>query len=173
MNSDLEFAFTIGTIDGLITALMIASRAILQDNLISSDFALRIALGSSVVGASSYLVAEYGRLRAEDAVVYRHLRPQGKSRISTRINREIFFDAFKGGAISLVMGFVGASIPLLSFSLFPKYHFLSPALSYITLVVLGMALGRRSGGRMILWSISLVILGLSLTILGFFIEVIA
>ena len=173
MNSDLEFAFTIGTIDGIITALMIASRAILSDTAMSLDLSVRIALGSSVVGASSYLVAEYGKLRAEDSLVYRHLRPQGSRRLRNEVNIELFVDAFRGGSISMLMGFVGAAIPLISYSLFERIQGISIGISYLTLILMGVILGRKSGGKILLWSTSLVILGLLMTLLGYYVRVIS
>ncbi|MGP6206458.1 hypothetical protein ACNF42_00260 [Cuniculiplasma sp. SKW3] len=173
MNSDLEFAFTIGTIDGIITALMIASRAILSDIEMPLSLAVRIAVGSSVVGAASYLVAEYGKLRAEDSLVYKHLRPQGSRRVRNEVNMELFLDAFKGGGVSMLMGFVGASIPLLSYSILNRTPYISIIVSYITLIALGIILGKKSGGKISSWAGSLILLGILMTILGYYVQVIS
>ncbi len=173
MNSDLKFAFTIGTIDGIITALMIASRAILSNTQMSLSLSVRIAIGSSVVGAASYLVAEYGKLRAEERLIYKHLRPQGSGIVRREVNIDLFADAFKGGGISMLMGFVGASIPLISYSLLNKTPYVSIAISYATLTTLGIVLGRKSGGSAMSWSVSLVILGLLMTLLGYYVQVIS
>jgi VIT1/CCC1 family predicted Fe2+/Mn2+ transporter len=174
VNSENSFAFSIGGIDGLITSLMITSNAIITQSVIGFDTALRISFGSAIVGAASFFVAEFGELSKDERRVAKHLNPN----LLQSEHRNKFFkrnleDAFRGGSVSLFMGFIGASVPIVSYSMLMKYSSLSLLFSYISLGLLGIYLGKTSGGKVHGWFMALIILGILMTIAGYFLRIVS
>ena len=174
MNEDDSFALSIGAIDGLITSLMITSNAIISKSTILLETALRISLGSAVVGAASFFVAEYGRLRQGEYRVAHLLKPSlGPGQRKTSVNRRNLSDAFKGGSFSFIMGFVGAAVPIVSYSLLHRGGVYSLAFSYSALGITGIFLGKSSGGKISNWFISLVILRVIMTAVGYYLKIVS
>ena len=75
MNRETIFPITIGLVDGIITTLMITSGRIVSGVDLSLNHTLRIASASSIVGAGSYFVAQYSKMRNEVSRVSKHLNP--------------------------------------------------------------------------------------------------
>ncbi|MCL4323112.1 MAG: hypothetical protein M1498_01485 [Candidatus Thermoplasmatota archaeon] len=174
MNDNDSFALSIGAIDGLITSLMITSNAIISKSNVMFETALRISMGSAVVGAASFFVAEYGRLRQGEYRIARLLNPsmtQNESR--SHVIRRNLTDAFRGGSFSFIMGFIGAAIPILSYSVLHAEGIYSLTFSYFALGMLGIFLGKSSGGKMSNWFLSLVILGVIMTVVGYFLKIVS
>ncbi len=174
MNEDDSFALSIGAIDGLITSLMITSNAIISKSNIMLEAALRISLGSAVVGAASFFVAEYGRLRQGEYRIAHLLKPSSNpGQSKTSVMKRNLSDAFKGGSLSFIMGFVGAAIPIVSYSLLHRGGVYSLTFSYLALGIMGIFLGKSSGGKASNWFISLVILGVIMTVAGYYLRIVS
>jgi VIT1/CCC1 family predicted Fe2+/Mn2+ transporter len=71
------------------------------------------------------------------------------------------------------MGFIGAAIPILSYSVLHAEGIYSLTFSYFALGMLGIFLGKSSGGRMSNWFLSLVILGVIMTVVGYFLKIVS
>ncbi|MHB1440181.1 MAG: hypothetical protein ACYCSO_03785 [Cuniculiplasma sp.] len=174
MNKDDSFALSIGSIDGLITSLMITSNAIISQHSIVLGTALRISLGSAVVGAASFFVAEFGRLRQGEYRIARLLNPamkKGENKFS--VIRRNLIDSFRGGSFALIMGFLGAAIPIVSYSTLHSSGVFSLILSYTALGILALFIGKSSGGHLRNWFFALVLLGILMTIAGYYLRIVS
>ena len=162
----------IGLIDGLITALIIASNAILSKNVIPFPTALRIAGGSSIVGATSYLVAEYGRMRTDMVRIARHLNPETlRSSKNRSVRIRILMESISGGGIALSFGFIGALIPLGSYSIFNMDPVISMTITFIALSITGIYMGHEAEGSALMWIIALNSVGILMLLLGNFLRI--
>jgi len=175
LNQDRAFAISIGLVDGLITSLMITAYAIVYHYPISSIQSLHIAFGSSFVGAISYFIAEFSKLSQNEFRVSKALKPGIKVPPSVKRNlrERNLRESMYGGSASLIMGFVGASIPLFSYTTFQDSAFLSLGLSYLTLALFGTYTSKRSGGSYTKWILGLVALGVLMTLVGAMLRIVS
>ncbi len=172
MSNRFLFPVAIGLIDGLITALIIASHAILNDLSISEFAAIRISWGSSLVGATSYLVAEYGRRRTDMVRVARHLNPGNLRPSKNRFVRlGILLDSVTGGAIALGMGFIGSMIPLMSYSVFNMNPYISLGITFLALGITGIYMGMEAEGSSVMWVTALILVGITMLFLGNYLRI--
>lgn len=162
----------IGLIDGLITALIIASNAILSDLSMPFSAAIRISGASSMVGATSYLVAEYGKMRTDMVRIARHLNPVTlKSSKNRSVQLRILLDSILGGSVALSFGFMGSMIPLGFYSLFGSNPLISIVVTFIALSVTGIYMGYEAEGSALMWIIALDTVGILMLILGNYLRI--
>lgn len=162
----------IGLIDGLITALIIASNAILSDLSMPLSAAIRISGASSMVGATSYLVAEYGKMRTDMVRIARHLNPVTlKSSKNRSVQLRILLDSILGGSVALSFGFMGSMIPLGFYSLFGSNPLISIVVTFIALSVTGIYMGYEAEGSALMWIIALDTVGILMLILGNYLRI--
>ncbi len=162
----------IGLIDGLITALIIASNAILSDLSISLYAAIRISGGSSMVGATSYLLAEYGEKRTDMVRIARHLNPVTlKSSKNRSVQMRILMESILGGSVALSFGFIGAMIPLAFYSIFDMNPLISISVTFIALSLTGLYMGYEAEGSAMMWIIALDSVGFLMLILGNYLRI--
>jgi predicted membrane protein (TIGR00267 family) len=162
------FALVIGLVDGILTALTLAGGKVLNTrDSIETTLVLRISMAAALSGAFIFFVAEYVRLRGELVHAERHLNLTSHGHLATtQLGRMVFLDALRGTAISGVFSFVGALLPLISGAVLPGPRWLPIAVAVLALGLLGVGLARSVYGNTIRWTISLMIAGILLTIVG-------
>ncbi len=172
-NQNLLFPFTLGLSDGIITTLMLISRSLLAGESIGAGLALRVAFGAAFVGAFSFFIAEYSRLREEISRTSRQLNLRSPSYlIKGKIGRDIMMESVIGTSISAVSGFTGSMIPLAFSVLLPQDGLLSIIVAIIALSALGAGIGRSVKGNYVFWVLTMVILGLMVSIIGFYLNLV-
>lgn len=174
MKEDQGFAISIGLVDGLITSLVITSGAIVGHSTIGFYQSLRIAFGSSFVGAISFFIAQFSKLSKDEYRIARVLKPGSSSvKIHPSLTGKNLLDSIEGGSASLIMGFLGASIPLFSYSMLGESAIVSLLCSYSSLGVFGIYTSKISGGKSSRWLISLILLGIIMTFLGYNLKIVS
>jgi predicted membrane protein (TIGR00267 family) len=170
---NILFPFTLGLSDGVITTLMLISRALLSGDSIGTGLALRVAFGAAFVGAFSFFIAEYSRLREEISRTSRQLVLRSPSYlIKGKIGRDILIESIIGTSVSAVSGFTGSMIPLSFSVLLPQDGLLSIAVAVVALAGLGAGIGRSVRGNYLFWVLTMVILGLMVSVIGFYLHLV-
>ncbi|MHB1492451.1 MAG: VIT1/CCC1 transporter family protein [Thermoplasmataceae archaeon] len=172
MNRENIFPITIGLVDGIITTLMITSGRIASGVGLGIYHTLKIASGSALVGAASYFVAQYSKMRNEVSRVSKHLNPEGKRVKKSAISRIILVETIVGTLAAALFGFMGSMIPLLGSISFPDDIFVPFFLSLVSLGILGIFVGKYANGSSLNWSVALVIMGVIVTIAGIYLNII-
>lgn len=150
------FPFVIGLTDGILTALTFAAAKVVRSpDPLTLGLALRIAAASSLSGMFVFFAAE------------RQLSLRAGGRLaSTRLGRAILLETLLGAALSSSCNFVGALVPLLAGALVPQRSWLALAVGIAVLGALGLAAGRASHGRPLLWAAALMSAGAALSAVG-------
>ena len=152
---------------------MLISRSLLAGESIGAGLALRVAFGAAFVGAFSYFIAEYSRLREEISRTSRQLVLRSPSYlIKGKIGRDIMFESVLGTSISAVSGFTGSMIPLAFSVLLPQDGLLSIIVAVASLSALGAGIGRSVKGNYAFWVLTMVILGLMVSIIGYYLNLV-
>lgn len=170
---NLLFPFTLGLSDGVITTLMLISRSLLAGESIGAGLAFRVAFGAAFVGAFSFFIAEYSRLREEISRTSRQLVLRSPYYlIKGKIGRDIMLESVIGTSVSAVTGFTGSMIPLSFSVLLPQDGLLSIIVAVVALAGLGAGLGRSVKGNYVFWILTMVIVGLLVSVIGFYLNLV-
>lgn len=150
---DELFAIVIGLMDGILTALALASARIVgAGDPISLDLAFRISAGAAISGLFIFFVAEYARQRAELVSAELHLRLSSEGKLAVgALGRSAFHKAVTGATISAACSFSGSLLPLLPAALFPKMAWLAMAAAFLALGILGVALSKVASANPVRW----------------------
>lgn len=174
MGHNFIFPVSLGFLDGIITPLMITSHLILSGIGLPFELGIRIALGSASVGAFSYFIAEFASNRAELVRISRHINPGSPLKILRgRLSEEAFVRTASGTLISAGSSFVGSLIPLLSYSLSDSNSILAITLAEAAMMILGIAISRVLKTGWAVWVFGMMLFGMAITILGFFVQIVA
>jgi predicted membrane protein (TIGR00267 family) len=162
------FALVIGLVDGILTALTLASgKVVNSQDSIDVMLVLRISVATALSGAFIFFVAEYVRLRGELVHAERHLNLTSHGHLATtQLGRGVFNDTLRGATISGTCSFLGALIPLMSGAVLPGPRWSPIGIAIITLGFLGIGLARAVYGNAIRWAIALIVAGVFLTAVG-------
>ncbi len=172
--SNFLFPFTLGLSDGIITTLMLTSRILLTGGSLAPDLILRIAFGASFVGGFSFFIAEYSRLREEIARTSRMLIMRSPDKlIRGKIGKDIMLEATLATSLSVITGFLGALIPLTFSALFSPNKIAPELIAWIALALLGAGLARSVQGKYIFWIVTMMFIGVLITFLGFFLNLVS
>ncbi len=170
---NLLFPFTLGLSDGVITTLMLIARSLLAGESIGLGLALRVAFGAAFVGAFSFFIAEYSRLREEISRTSRQLNLRSPAYlIKGKIGRDIMLEAGLGTSVSAVTGFTGSMIPLAFSLLLPQDGLLSIVVAVVALAGLGAGLSRSVKGNYAFWILTMVLVGILVTIIGYYLNLV-
>jgi len=171
--NNLLFPATLGLSDGIITTLMLTSRILLTGGTIHFDLIIRIAFGASFVGGFSFFIAEYSRLREEIARTSRMLIMRSPDKlIRGKIGKDIMIEATVSTSLSVLTGFMGALIPLTFSVLFAPNRIVPELVAWIALALLGAGLARSVHGKYVFWIATMIFIGVLITFLGFFLNLV-
>lgn len=170
---NLLFPFTLGLSDGVITTLMLIARSLIYGDAIGIGLALRVAFGAAFVGGFSFFIAEYSRLRGEISRTSRQLNLRSPAYlIRGKIGRDIMIESVLGTSISVLSGFTGSMIPLAFSVLIPSDGRISIIVAVLALAALGAGISRSVKGNYIFWVLTMSVLGLVVTAVGFFLHLV-
>lgn len=162
------FALVIGLTDGILTALTLAAAKVVSStDPITAGLALRIAAASSLSGMFVFFAAEYIHQRGGLVRAEHQLSLQSGGRLAaTHLGRAVLRETLWGAALSSVCNFAGALVPLMAGALAPKRSWLAFAVGIGVLGALGVAAGRASHGRPVVWAAALMLAGGVLAAVG-------
>lgn len=173
MKSRVLFPIAIGLSDGIITALMLTSAELLHSGTVGLLLAMRIAFGSAFVGAFSFFIAEYSRLRGELSRASKQLTlPHPSYLVKSRLGKEILLESTVGTTLSGACGFAGALIPLMVSVAIPYPGWVSVITAIASLGLLGIGLGKTVLGKYLNWAIAMILIGVVVTIAGSVLQIV-
>jgi VIT1/CCC1 family predicted Fe2+/Mn2+ transporter len=167
------FAWVIGPVDGILTALILESGHIVRpEQPIDLLLAVRIAVAAALSGGFVFFVAEYARLRGELEHAERHLNLRSRGRlVVSNLGRKIFADSAWGTAIAAISGFLGALVPLLLGSVFQGVPWVAIPVAVAVLGLLGAMVARTVRGTASAWAVTLMLGGAALSVAGMWLHV--
>ncbi len=169
----LTFPLTLGLSDGIITTLMLISHTIIHGNIISGWLALRVASGSAFVGGFSFFIADYSRLRGEISRTSKQLMLRSPAYlVRSKIGRDILVESISGTVASVLSGFAGSLLPLVIAVAFPRTGAYAVYTADGVLAFLGAGIAKSVSGNYIFWIMTMFILGISVTLIGDFLNLV-
>jgi len=169
MSAEL-FSVIIGLTDGMSTALLLAGSQVLGHQPLDAALALRVALVSGFGGALPLLAAEYARLRQDLSHAARELNlPAPQRLLRSRLGAATVRNALRTTAVATASGFTGALVCLLIGAWTAPWAALLAA--NLAFFVMGGWLGRRFGGRPLVWGLAIALAADVLTVAGLFLHI--
>lgn len=133
----------------------------------SFNLAWRVAAAGGISGMFIFFVAHYAELRRQLMEAERQLNITSRGQLATtQLGRSILQEAILGGSIGGACSFVGALYPLGVGALFPQSAWVAIVSALVALAVLGFCLARSVHGNVIGWSLTLVLGGACMTLVG-------
>ena len=159
---------TAGLIDGILTALTLASGKLLEGaGDPGVDFALRVGAATSLTTLFVFFVAHYAEMRADISRAERELNLMAHGKLATgALGRRAIQESFAGAFVAAICGLFGAMIPLLLCHALPSPRWLGLAITVGLLGALGAILAKSFHGTMLAWAASLMAGGILLTWIG-------
>lgn len=160
-----------GLCDGILTALTLAAGKLLGPQAgISLSLSLRVAVAAAVSSAFVFFVAHYAVLRSDLYEAERQLNLTERGRMATtRLGNMVLEEAGCQALVSSLCSFSGALLPLLVGVWLPALGIL---VALAALALLGAFLGNTVHGRPLSWAVSLVVGGVVLAWVGFYLKIV-
>lgn len=159
---------TAGLIDGILTALTLASGRLLTGTQEPGvEFALRVGAATSLTTLFVFFVAHYAEMRADIHRAERELNLMAHGKLATgALGRRAVLESFAGALAAALCGLLGAMVPLLLCHALPSPRWAGLAITVGLLGLLGAVLARSFRGTMILWAVALMAGGIALSWIG-------
>lgn len=167
-NPRIRLDVTAGFIDGILTALTLASGRLVRPGVSPSPgFAFRVAAATALTTLFVFFVAHYAELRAEIVHAERELNLLKHGRLAKgALGRRATREALTGSILAGVCGLAGALVPLLLCYALPRPVWLGLAVTIALLGLLGAVLARSFFGGQLIWSAILIVGGALLSLIG-------
>jgi len=172
-NRERLFAWVIGPVDGILTALTLAAGHIMKPHQpIEQVLAARIAGAAALSGGFVFFVAEYARLRGELSQAERHLSLATHGQLAlSALGRKVLFESLQGTGIAALSGFLGALVPLSLGAAFPDIAWMGIAAAIGVLGLLGATVARVVHGASGAWAVALMAGGVALSVAGVWLDI--
>ncbi len=163
-----QFPFLFGFIDGILTTLTLCTGKILEGKKgFDISLALRVATAAFITGSFVFFVAKYAELRGELVYAEKELNLASSGKLATTIlGRKVLYSSAIEALIAGISGFLGAFFPLVVAIIDVYLPWITFSSSIAYLGIFGFALGRNVGRKSYLWSISLILGGIIVIIIG-------
>lgn len=167
------FPIVLGLTDGIITSLVFTAGLLDRSSAITLILILRISIGSSVIGAFSFFIANYTELREELITVGTKLNPAKPTHLlESSQGIRIVSESIVEASLALGSGFLGAFLTLFPAYAFPEVGILSLSLALAILSILGVLISRYLYGGPFRWALIFVIVGLITILLGMYLNIV-
>jgi predicted membrane protein (TIGR00267 family) len=159
---------TAGLVDGILTALTLASGKLLSSGEGPSvNFALRVGAATAFTTLFVFFVAHYAELRAEIHRAERELNLLSHGKLAAgALGHRAVQEAFAGSLVAAFCGLVGAMVPLLLCIALPNPRWLGLGITVALLGVLGAVLAHSFHGAIRTWALTLMLGGIALVWIG-------
>lgn len=156
-----------GLIDGILNALTLASARLMNEGGLTFPIAGKLAAVTACTTSFVFFVAHYAQLRSELVRSARQLNLLSHGRLATtKLGRQILFEAMRAAIVASVCGVAGSAIPLVMALLFPQMPILGLVLTLGLLGLLGWILALSVLGSPFLWAAGLILGGIVVTVIG-------
>lgn len=168
------FAAVLGLIDGILTALTLASGRIIQaDNRPTLSLALRVAIASALSGGIVFFAAELARRNYELIHAERELSLVSRGYLATtRLGHFVLLETFQTTLVVVLSNFVGALAPLLAGPMFRQFAWMPICFAIVSLGILGILIAQVTHRGRIRWAVSLMIVGTAVAGLGIWLHIV-
>lgn len=161
------FPLVVGSTDGIMTALALASGRLMSGGPLGISMAVKVAAASALSGVFVFFTAEYFRFRGELVRAERELSLSAHGIMaSTQLGRAVRQEAFVDACMSCCSNFAGALFPLLLGVVLPGPRWLPMAAAVLILGFLGGILARSVHASSVFWSLTLILLGALVAYVG-------
>ncbi len=164
----------LGFTDGILTALTLAAGHLTSaEQPVSLSLTLRVAAAALASGAFVFFVARYAELRGQLIRAERQLNLTSHGRLASgKLGAAVLQEGLMSALVSSFGSFCGALVPLLPAALAPHCRWASILAAEVALALLGSGLALVLHGRVIRWSMGLVLGGLALSLIGVYLRIV-
>lgn len=163
----LLLPMSLGIADGILTALTLASAAVLHSRGLELWLAVRVGVVAFISALFTVFVAEYAQLRAELARAERELNLTVSGRLATGVlGRQVAVEAVEAALVASGFSFLGAVTPLLVGVVARPYSWAALVVAVGALGLLGASLAVAVGGHRVRWISALVGCGIIVAAIG-------
>jgi predicted membrane protein (TIGR00267 family) len=158
----------LGTSDGILNALVLASASLVHDDTtVTFTLAARVAAAALVTAIFTYFVAEYANLRSQLRHAEHQLNITEAGRLATsHLGHRIRTDAARATLLAGTCSFLGALGPLLLGAATPSAPWLCLPIAIGALGGLGAILARAVHGTTLKWATIMMASGTVITAIG-------
>lgn len=170
---EYEFAAVLGLTDGILTALTLAAGRIIGSRTgLSVSLGLRVATASALAGGVVFFTAELARRNHELVHAEKQLNLLSHGRLATtRLGHFVLVESSKASIVVIASNFSGALLPFLV-GLISHFAWIPICFALALLSALGVIIAEVTYRSRILWGVSLMIAGASLTVLGLWLRIV-
>lgn len=164
----MRLPLVLGLTDGLLNALTPAGSALLGSSARPVlSLGARVGAAALVTTAFTVFVADYAERRAHLVHASRELNLTESGRPAAgRLGRRALTASFASMAVACAASFLGAALPLFAGVVLPGPVWIGPALAVAALAGLGGVLARVIGGRVGRWTLTMVVGGFCVLLIG-------
>lgn len=163
---------SLGVADGILSALTLASAAVLHGRGLDAWLALRVGIAAFVSAIFTVFVAEYAQLRAELVRAERELSLSVSGRLAAgSLGRQVAREAVQAALVASVASFAGATLPLLVGVALRGHSWTALAVAIAALGLLGAGLAAAVEGSRLRWVLALVACGVVVTTIGTMLDI--
>jgi VIT1/CCC1 family predicted Fe2+/Mn2+ transporter len=156
-----------GLVDGILNALTLAAAKLVTQGSLTLSLVGKVAAVTGCTTSFVFFVAHYAELRSELVRAARDLNLASRGQLATtRLGKQIFYEALWDAVVASVCGVIGSVIPLAISLAIPQVPVVGIALTIAILGVLGWLLGLSVFGSAALWSGGLILGGIVVTAIG-------
>ncbi len=163
----------LGFTDGILTALVLASAAILHgDKGITVEVALKVGCVAFVTSIFTVFVAEYAQQRAHLDRASRQLNLSASGHLATTgLRRRVMRTAATSAGIAGLSSFVGAAVPLTVSGALHSVPWVGFVVAIVLLALLGAALAKSFDAPWAPWVVALVVAGIAVSAIGSWLDI--
>ena len=164
----------LGLTDGILTALTLAAGRLLRSSQEVPPFlALRIATASAFAGGIVFLAAELARRNYELVHAERQLNLRSHGYLATtRLGHFVMMESAAASVIAIAANFLGALTPFLIGITARQTGWAPVCFAILMLGLLGLTIAKITYRRTLLWAVGLMLAGLALTALGYWLQIV-
>jgi hypothetical protein len=161
-----------GLIDGILNALTLAAGHLMKAAGADLSLTVRVGVATGLTTLFVFFMAHYAELRAELVRAEKELNVLAHGRLAASLlGRRAVQASAAGAALAAVGGVCGSTISLLLCSYLPGPRWIGLAAAIALLGVLGALLAKSFHGSAAFWSLTLVVGGIVLTVIGVKIDI--
>lgn len=169
----LMFATVLGSSDGILNALTLASNRVLHGRGLTAQLGFRVGVVALASAFFTLFVAEYAQYRLELRHAESQLLFTRSGRLAaSNLGRAVLRDALVESGFAAVASFLGAVTPLIVGVVLPQARWVSLVISLLALGGLGAVLAVNVDGRPWLWTGGLICTGVAVTLIGIQVDLI-
>lgn len=161
-------------VDGVLNALILAAGTLLKPTgNVGLELAGRVGAAAALTTLFVFFVAHYAELRAELVRAEWQLNLSTHGQLAAgRLGQHALRDAAFGATLAAICGLIGATCPLMLTVVLPGPRWVGLCVTIMFLGALGAILARSFHGSALLWSVSIMVGGVGMTVIGIWLHLV-